>query len=330
MRRNTSLRVLDLYGSSDIADGPFPSRFHTVWPSLFDTIRTTQCPLEELNIKDIFLSPGSTSALASFLRRSDNTLTTFIGNACFREVPDAVPNSQVKKIGFRTVPSDFAQKLIDAPTVNLTSLSIGEVRHSELRPLVAFIASPKCSLVEFTTCWEYGRGRHRELVNDSVIIQLATALSTGLANNVTMKRLHIGTNESFGSAVNASIKEIFTNLLSNPTGFEATVDSNHTLVYLRFGSEIQSSTDAYIALQLNKLPERRTIIDQKILRNNTPFNVEPFDDKVLPNLLSWMGKHPIGLRNMYSVVHQIKDLFSSVKQDCKDCTRKRKRMECSR
>jgi hypothetical protein len=104
-----------------------------------------------------------------------------------------VPNSQVKNIGFREVFSDFAQKLIDAPAVNLTSLFIGEVSHRELRPLIAFIASPNCRLSEFTTCWKYGPGRHNELVSDGVIIQLATTLAASLANNVTMKKLHIGT-----------------------------------------------------------------------------------------------------------------------------------------
>jgi hypothetical protein len=55
---------------------------------------------------------------------------------------------------------------------------------------------------------KYGRGRHNELVSDGVIIQLTTTLAASLANNVTMKKLHIGTNESFGSAANAQERNL--------------------------------------------------------------------------------------------------------------------------
>lgn len=273
---------------------------------------TLQCPLLELNIKGIFLSPENIAALATFLRRSDNTLKTFIGNSCFDSLPDAIPLTSVEKFGFRSIPSGFAQKLLDAPSLSVVSLSIGEVSFGELQELVTFLSSPRCSLVEFVTCLDNVHRRHSRVLSDSDLLQVATDLATGLRINTTMKKLHIALKQLLNEPVAVSIRAVLSNLLYDSSSFQATKESNHTLEDLRFGSILSKCNDVYLALQLNKIADKRAVATEKILRNNTSFSVDAFDVKVLPDLISWMGKYPVGFRNIYSVVHQVKDLFHGV------------------
>lgn len=325
LSKNTSLRVLNLSGSRDLTDDPFPSSFNTIWPSLFNIVRSSGCPLQELNIKDIWLCPENNAELATFLRRPDNTLKTFIGNYCFGPLPEAVPLSRMEKVGFRSVASSFAENLLEATSINFVSLAIGEVAIDELQLLVNFLSSPNCSLVEFDTVLQNGRRRYSNItVGDDSIIQLATDLAAGLRSNVILKKLHIGTKEALRTSATAPLRGIFTNLLNDPSSFEATMNSNHVLENLRFGSIINDTADTFWAVQVNKIPDKREVIRRKIMRNNDTFNVETLNINVLPDLMSFIGKYS-GLKNMHSVVLQIKDLLYSVDNSAVH-TGKRKRV----
>ena len=322
LSRTTSLRVLDLNDSRDLSDDHFPSTFNTIWPSVFDSIGSSGCPLEELNIKNIWLSQENNAALADFLRKPDNTLKSFTGNYCSGSLTSAVPLAAVEKISFRSGTSDLGRNLISTPQINIVSLSVGEMRLNELHPMMDFFASPNCSLIEFNAELDISR---RNPVGRHEIVSFATSLVGSLRRNHSFKKMNISSKEPLDSSVAASVREMFCNLVNDQSSADATYNSNHTLETLRFGSILEKSVDIYVALHLNRNPDKHHVASEKILRNSVSFDISNYDIKMLPQIMSWMGRYPVGLHNMNSVVQQIKDIIFSSKPNVGASVGKRKR-----
>ena len=322
LSRTTSLKVLDLHGSRDLSDDHFPSTFNTVWSSLFDCIGSSGCPLEELNINDIWLCQENNAALADLLRKPDNTLKCFTGNFCCGDLKSAVPLATVQKICFRNGHADLGRNLISTSNVKIVSLSLGEMSLNDLLPMVEFVAAPNCSLYELNT--ELRNDRYNPVHRDQ-ILSFATSLIDSLRRNNSLKKIDISSKEPLDSSAAALIREMFLNLVNDKSSPDATCNSNHTLEKLHFGSILDKSVDIYVALHLNRNPDKGQVANEKILRNNASFDISNYDIKMLPQLMTWMGMYPVGLHNMHSVVLQIKDIIFSTNPNVGTSVGKRKR-----
>jgi len=150
-------------------------------------------------------------------------------------------------------------------------------------------------------------------ISDQVVIGFANAL----ANNSTLKRLHLidcdVTDEGWAP---------FSKLLCDTSSVNSIYLSNHTLetisgmtIYgMPVTNSIISDTESYLIMNTNRgCQNKQRVAIFKILRHHSHFNVEPFFEwefKVLPIMISWFTSYNV---RACAFIHRCEEKINKMK-----------------